>query len=91
MFCDSCSVNGERRYVGQGQVSPPAVVRAGDLVAAVWPPGSTLRRPSLRCQALMGPAGAALDFELRPSGAAHWCEVHRFQGPGLRGHLPHRI
>lgn len=57
----------------QAEVSPPAVVRAADLVAAVWPPGSTLRRPQLRFEVLMGPAGAALDFSLHPSGTAYWC------------------
>ena len=49
------------------------MVRAADLVAAVWPPGSTLRRPQLQSEVLMGPAGAALDFTLHPSGTAYWC------------------
>ena len=56
----------------QDEVVPPAVVRHGDLVGAVWPPGSTLRRPQLGVAAQMAPAGAALDFRTAPGGAAQW-------------------
>lgn len=57
----------------QDEVAPPSVVRDGDLVGAVWPPGSTLRRPQLGAAAQMAPAGSALDFRPAPGGAAQWC------------------
>ena len=57
----------------QDEVVPPSAVRDGDLVGAVWPPGSTLRRPQLGAAAQMAPVGAALDFHPPPGGAAQWC------------------
>ncbi len=59
----------------QDVVVPPSAVRDTDLVGAVWPPGSTLRRPQLGAAAQMAPAGAALDFRPAPGGAAQWCAI----------------
>jgi hypothetical protein len=56
----------------QDEVIPPAAVRSSDLVGAVWPPGSTLRRPQLVAVVQMAPAGAVLDFRSAPGGAAQW-------------------
>ena len=56
----------------QDEITPPSAVRGSDLVGAVWPPGSTLRRPHLGAAVQMAPAGAVLDFWLAPGGAAQW-------------------
>ena len=74
---------------------PPSVVRGSDLVSAVWPPGSTLRRPQLGAAAQMAPAGAALNFCLMPGGAAQWCAVASMSfksvKQGLRGHTGYQL
>ena len=74
--CDAVCHDADYRSVTavQDEVIPPVAVRGSDLVGAVWPPGSTLRRPRLEAAVQMAPAGAALNFRLAPGGAAQWWE-----------------
>lgn len=56
-------------HAAQGEVSPPAAVRAVDLAQRVWPEGAP-SRPAAGVALVMSPEGAYSDFHLAAGGAS---------------------